>query len=98
METFQHVHEQLDALLVADKRLLEAAALVQLHRPLQDGDGGCLHPRHMILCHGSVYPASLYSFYKANREFMLIYSQENHRKKRRQVRHKNNSRRNLIVK
>lgn len=43
METFQHVHKQLDALLVADKRLLEAAALVQLHRSLQDGDGGRLH-------------------------------------------------------
>ncbi len=43
-ETFQHVHKQLDAFLVADQRLLEAAALVQLHRPLQDGDGGRLHP------------------------------------------------------
>lgn len=42
--TFQHVHKQLNALLVADQRLLEAAAVVQLHCPLQDGDGGRLHP------------------------------------------------------
>lgn len=42
--TFQHVHKQLDTLLVADQRLLETAAVVQLHCSLQDRDGGCLHP------------------------------------------------------
>lgn len=46
--TFQHVHEELNALLVADQRLLEAAAVVQLHCLLQDGDGGRLHPRHVV--------------------------------------------------